>query len=135
MFTGNLQLDLGKFSLNSGAFEFESQGVTVLFGRSGSGKSTLLRAMSGLDKRTVGQLRFGEEVWQDDLGRLRQPRRERQAHGACRPIRVVVPSRHRIAWQEEHVRRNRAARHDDCCLYGILEHLTVPMLLRDFLPD
>lgn len=66
MFTGNLQLDLGKFSLNSGAFEFESQGVTVLFGRSGSGKSTLLRAMSGLDKRTVGQLRFGEEVWQDD---------------------------------------------------------------------
>ncbi len=75
MFTGNLHLDLGKFSLNSGAFEFESQGVTVLFGRSGSGKSTLLRAMSGLDKRTHGQLKFGDEVWQD--GRKAKPVEQR----------------------------------------------------------
>jgi molybdate transport system ATP-binding protein len=64
MFKGNLQLKLGNFTLNSGEFEFESSGVTVLFGRSGSGKSTLLRAMSGLDRDTSGQLQFGDELWQ-----------------------------------------------------------------------
>jgi molybdate transport system ATP-binding protein len=64
MFKGNLQLKLGNFTLDSGDFQFESTGVTVLFGRSGSGKSTLLRALSGLDRDTRGQLQFGEEVWQ-----------------------------------------------------------------------
>ncbi|WP_407276446.1 molybdenum ABC transporter ATP-binding protein [Halothiobacillus sp. DCM-1] len=65
MFQGNLQLKLGHFLLDSGAFSFDSTGVTVLFGRSGSGKSTLLRALSGLDRNTRGQLKFGDEVWQD----------------------------------------------------------------------
>jgi len=64
MFKGHLQLKLGNFALDSGDFEFESNGVTVLFGRSGSGKSTLLRAMSGLDRATFGELSFGDEVWQ-----------------------------------------------------------------------
>lgn len=65
MFQGNLRLKLGNFTLDSGEFAFDSSGVTVLFGRSGSGKSTLLRAMSGLDRNTRGQLKFGNEVWQD----------------------------------------------------------------------
>ena len=64
MFQGQLQLKLGNFALDSGEFAFDSSGVTVLFGRSGSGKSTLLRAMSGLDDRTRGELRFGDETWQ-----------------------------------------------------------------------
>lgn len=64
IFKGNLQLDLGGFALDSGEFSFDTEGVTVLFGRSGSGKSTLLRAMSGLDKRTRGELHFGDELWQ-----------------------------------------------------------------------
>jgi len=62
--SGNLQLDLGGFALNSGDFSIPLQGVTVLFGRSGSGKSTLLRAISGLDKRTRGHLTLGEQTWQ-----------------------------------------------------------------------
>ena len=67
---GNLQLDLGGFILYSGEFDLTLDGVTVLFGRSGSGKSTLLRAISGLDKRTVGQLTMNGEVWQAGSKRL-----------------------------------------------------------------
>lgn len=62
---GNLQLKLGEFELDSGEFDLQLQGVTVLFGRSGSGKSTLLRAISGLDKKTTGRLRFNDVIWQD----------------------------------------------------------------------
>ncbi|WP_319381042.1 molybdenum ABC transporter ATP-binding protein [Thiomicrorhabdus sp.] len=61
---GQLQLELGNFKLESGAFNLPMQGVTVLFGRSGSGKSTLLRAISGLDKNTRGELFFGDVLWQ-----------------------------------------------------------------------
>ncbi|MDR9499400.1 MAG: molybdenum ABC transporter ATP-binding protein [Hydrogenovibrio sp.] len=72
---GNLTLDLGGFALNSGEFELPMSGVTVLFGRSGSGKSTLLRAISGLDKRTHGQLSFANTVWQ--AGKQHRPTAER----------------------------------------------------------
>ena len=61
---GNLQLTLGNFELNSGDFDLPLEGVTVLFGRSGSGKSTLLRAISGLDKNTIGELSFAGQTWQ-----------------------------------------------------------------------
>ncbi|OUD12619.1 molybdenum ABC transporter ATP-binding protein [Thioflexithrix psekupsensis] len=64
MMRGNLQLAFEQFALNSGEFELPLSGITVLFGRSGSGKSTLLRAMSGLDKRTVGELSVNDEIWQ-----------------------------------------------------------------------
>jgi molybdate transport system ATP-binding protein len=73
---GHLQLDLGGFALDSGPFEFAADGVTVLFGRSGSGKSTLLRAMSGLDKRTRGELHFGDETWQRGRRTLAVERRD-----------------------------------------------------------
>ncbi len=65
MITGNLQLDLGGFALDSGDFSIPLQGVTVLFGRSGSGKSTLLRAIAGLDKRTCGKLTVDDQAWQN----------------------------------------------------------------------
>ncbi|MFP4130169.1 MAG: molybdenum ABC transporter ATP-binding protein [Halorhodospira sp.] len=65
MLEGNLTLTVGDFRMASGDFAFSTDGVTALFGRSGSGKSTLLRAMSGLDRRTRGYLRFQGEPWQD----------------------------------------------------------------------
>jgi molybdate transport system ATP-binding protein len=70
MIEGNLTLKKGKFELQSGAFSFAAQGVSVLFGRSGSGKSTLLRAITGLDPDTRGQLTFKGEVWQNQAWRL-----------------------------------------------------------------
>ena len=76
MFEGNLSLKLGSFQLDSGPFAFDSTGVTALFGRSGSGKSTLLRAMAGLDRHTRGQLRFGDQVWQDGRRGLPPERRD-----------------------------------------------------------
>lgn len=70
MIEGQLALKKGNFELQSGAFAFPAQGVSVLFGRSGSGKSTLLRAMAGLDKDTRGTLTFKGETWQDQAWRL-----------------------------------------------------------------
>ncbi len=76
MLKGELSLRQGHFLLQSGAFELETQGVTVLFGRSGSGKSTLLRAMTGLDRHTRGTLSFNGERWQDDAWRLPTQKRD-----------------------------------------------------------
>jgi len=73
---GDLTLKQGDFLLQSGTFEIETSGVTVLFGRSGSGKSTLLRAMTGLDKHTRGTLSFNGERWQDGAWRLPTPKRD-----------------------------------------------------------
>jgi len=66
LLAGDLSLQMGDFYLHSGEFEFPLNGVSVIFGRSGSGKSTLLKAITGLDKRTSGWLKFGDEVWQHD---------------------------------------------------------------------
>ncbi|HES75619.1 MAG TPA: molybdenum ABC transporter ATP-binding protein, partial [bacterium] len=76
MLKGELSLKQGDFQLHSGAFELETSGVTVLFGRSGSGKSTLLRAMTGLDKHTRGSLHFNGERWQDEAWRLPPQKRD-----------------------------------------------------------
>ena len=76
MLKGDLSLKQGDFQLHSGAFEIETSGVTVLFGRSGSGKSTLLRAMTGLDKHTRGALHFNGECWQDEAWRLPTQKRD-----------------------------------------------------------
>ncbi|MEW5838540.1 MAG: molybdenum ABC transporter ATP-binding protein [Pseudomonadota bacterium] len=76
MLKGDLTLKQGDFLLQSGAFEIETAGVTVLFGRSGSGKSTLLRAMTGLDKHTRGSLHFNGERWQDGAWRLPTQQRD-----------------------------------------------------------
>jgi molybdate transport system ATP-binding protein len=41
-----------------------ARGVTVLFGPSGSGKTSVLRCLAGL-ARLTGELRVGDDVWQD----------------------------------------------------------------------
>ncbi|MGK0674506.1 MAG: molybdenum ABC transporter ATP-binding protein [Halothiobacillaceae bacterium] len=76
MLKGHLTLRQGSFLLESGPFEIETAGVTVLFGRSGSGKSTLLRAITGLDEHTRGTLSFNGERWQDGAWRLPTQRRD-----------------------------------------------------------
>ncbi len=45
--------------------ELPAQGCTALYGPSGCGKTTLLRCIAGLE-RARGQVRLGEQVWQDD---------------------------------------------------------------------
>lgn len=64
-----MTLDLD-FSMQQGAFALTvsravpTDGVTAIFGPSGAGKSTLLRAIAGFAP-TQGQIRFGDEVWED----------------------------------------------------------------------
>lgn len=76
MIEGQLHLKQGGFQLQSGTFAFDTQGITVLFGRSGCGKSTLLRAITGLDRSTRGTLRFNGERWQDGAWQLPTPQRD-----------------------------------------------------------
>lgn len=76
MIEGHLTLQQGNFQLDTGAFAFDTQGVTVLFGRSGSGKSTLLRAITGIDRGTRGTLHFNGERWQDGPWRRPTPQRD-----------------------------------------------------------
>lgn len=75
MIEGQLNLSLGSFQLQSGSFAFDTQGISVLFGRSGCGKSTFLRAITGLDRNTRGTLRFHGERWQDGAWRVPTPQR------------------------------------------------------------
>lgn len=76
MLQGDLTLRQGSFLLESGPFEIDATGITVLFGRSGSGKSTLLRAIAGLDRHTRGTLSFNGERWQDGAWSLPTPKRD-----------------------------------------------------------
>lgn len=46
--------------------ELPLSGVTSLFGRSGCGKTTLLRIIAGLEKVDDAEVRFGDQIWQQD---------------------------------------------------------------------
>jgi len=54
------------------AFEAPLRGITAVFGPSGSGKTTVLRFVSGLS-RLSGELKIGDEVWQDQRGTFLKP--------------------------------------------------------------
>ena len=45
--------------------DFSQAGITALFGASGAGKTSLLRIIAGFESRASGQVRFGNEVWQE----------------------------------------------------------------------
>jgi molybdate transport system ATP-binding protein len=60
-----LALQRGTFLLDLD-LEMPGRGVTVLFGPSGSGKTTLLRCIAGLERVPAGQVRIGDDVWQDE---------------------------------------------------------------------
>ncbi|MGE4483137.1 molybdenum ABC transporter ATP-binding protein [Acidocella sp.] len=55
---------VGAFQLDVG-FTIPGRGITGLFGRSGCGKSTLLRCLAGLMRMPGGELRVGDQLWQD----------------------------------------------------------------------
>ncbi|WP_246624726.1 molybdenum ABC transporter ATP-binding protein [Oceanobacter mangrovi] len=57
-----LQLQRAEFCLDV-KLNLPAQGVSVLFGHSGSGKTTLLRCLAGLE-RADGEVKFGEQIWQ-----------------------------------------------------------------------
>ncbi len=69
-----LRIRRGAFSL-AAEFETPPRGVTGVFGPSGCGKTTLLRAIAGLETRTHGTLRVGDELWQDGRRSLPAHRR------------------------------------------------------------
>lgn len=63
----------GKFNTRLGAFHLDVEfsapqsGITAIYGPSGCGKTTLLRAIAGLDHHLQGQLKVGENYWQNEL--------------------------------------------------------------------
>lgn len=70
----DVQVRRGDFELQT-AFEVPASGFTALFGPSGCGKTTLLRAIAGLEPDVRGQVRIGDQVWQDGSHRLPPHRR------------------------------------------------------------
>lgn len=64
---GDLTLELGRFSLQTGTFAWPHSGVTAIFGPSGSGKSTLLRCLAGLEPKARGRLSCGGMSWLDGM--------------------------------------------------------------------
>ncbi len=70
----DIRLHKGGFDLHS-AFEAPASGFTALFGPSGCGKTTLLRVIAGLEPDARGQVRVGDETWQDARGTLPPHRR------------------------------------------------------------
>ncbi len=60
---GNLFLQQGDFTLDSGEFSFPARGVTAIFGHSGSGKTTFLRCLAGLETGATGKVLFGSQAW------------------------------------------------------------------------
>ena len=63
---------VAKFQINRPGFKLDAEldipasGVTGIFGPSGCGKTTLLRCIAGLQRADAGELRIGDEIWQDD---------------------------------------------------------------------
>jgi molybdate transport system ATP-binding protein len=64
------------------------EGIVGLFGPSGCGKSTLLRIMSGLERNARGQIRFGDEVWQDTARGIFMPPHKRGVGYVFQDVRL-----------------------------------------------
>jgi len=70
------RLDWPGFTLDVD-LDLPGRGVTALFGHSGSGKTTLLRCLAGLERHSIGSLRFKGEVWQDSASGIFRPTHQR----------------------------------------------------------
>jgi len=62
--TAKLKLQKGKFKLDA-SFTVPSTGITAIFGPSGCGKTTLLRTLAGLEAKSEGELKIGDQYWQN----------------------------------------------------------------------
>ncbi len=60
----NVQLKRDSFLLDA-QLAIPAKGVTAIFGRSGCGKTSLLRVIAGLESGAIGDIRFGEQLWQN----------------------------------------------------------------------
>lgn len=67
-----LQLTHPGFSLDVD-LNLPVRGVSAIFGPSGSGKTSLLRVVAGLERRAMGKLQIGDEVWQDSNAGIFMP--------------------------------------------------------------
>ncbi|MCK5819541.1 MAG: ATP-binding cassette domain-containing protein [Psychromonas sp.] len=65
---------------NEMLFHFKGEiallGVCGVFGDSGSGKTTFARAVAGLDDGFIGQLQFGDDIWQSNAHFLKTEKRK-----------------------------------------------------------
>jgi molybdate transport system ATP-binding protein len=64
------------------------EGIIGLFGPSGCGKSTLLRIISGLERNARGQIRFGDEIWQDTGREIFMPPHKRGVGYVFQDVRL-----------------------------------------------
>ena len=74
--TTRLHLDRGDFRLDVD-LSLPGQGISALFGHSGSGKTTCLRAIAGLERLPGGQVKVGDQIWQDEQRGLFVPPHQR----------------------------------------------------------
>ncbi len=74
--TTRLNLDRGDFRLDVD-LSLPGQGISALFGHSGSGKTTCLRAIAGLERLPGGQVKVGDQIWQDEQRGLFVPPHQR----------------------------------------------------------
>ena len=72
--SARLRATRGRFELDVD-LQVPGRGVTSLFGPSGSGKTSVLRCLAGLDRDALGEVRLGDEVWQDEAGTFVPPHR------------------------------------------------------------
>ncbi len=59
------------------SLEIMSRELSVLCGPNGAGKTTMLRCLAGLDRIDQGEIRFGDEIWDDGGGVFVAPRLRR----------------------------------------------------------
>lgn len=108
-------------------------GVTVLFGPSGAGKTTIIRALAGLERIEAGEIRAGDEVW-DDGGRRFVPARRRrvgllfQDQALFPHLDVAANVAYGLRRMPRAERARRVARALDACAIAGYERRAVPEL-------
>lgn len=80
-FSEDIQIELAlkreQFDLTVN-LKLPANGITILFGASGSGKTTLLRSLAGLEKRALGNIWVGSELWQSSKDGIFVPTHQRE---------------------------------------------------------